>query len=423
MPSGLDLDHAVRVAADVLRTYLTAYLEDHPDAGLQLTGGQDSRLLLSAVPPARRRGLRVVTLGAAGEPDVDIAADLAARYGMRHELLSLTGLEEVHPAEAWSLCLDAARRLDFSADPVAHAVLTWAEARSEPGPRISGLGGEVSRGFYYLGLAHVRARVGQEGAPPRRVADVRQRGGPPRPCTQRSDRGPGSAPPRRSFAPSPRAAGRGWRRPTTCTSTTGCNGGAGVTETAVCLDRQVVNPMLDDRFIAIATALDPLDKRSSRFLGRLQLALDDELGSIPMDGRPAPAAYAHRSARNSARQTAATVAKARGKVLQRLRGETRPPAGGEVLAAKVVEHWRAEPSVLERLGLGIFADPWLGSVTARDAPLRPSSRIALAVDLVAALRRGTPTRSRVSGTTVPSSYRLSLHTFPGADASKLVTGP
>ena len=124
---------------------------------------------------------------------------------------------------------------------------------------------------------------------------------------------------------------------------------AGVTETAVCLDREVVNPMLDDRFISIATALDPLDKRNSRFLSRLQLELDAELGSLPLDGRPAPAAYAHRSVRNSARQTAATVGKARSKVLQRLRRETRPPAGGEILADKVVAHWRDDPGALEPL--------------------------------------------------------------------------
>ena len=37
------------------------------------------------------------------------------------------------------------------ADPLAHAALAMAEARAQPGVRISGLGGEVARGFYYFG--------------------------------------------------------------------------------------------------------------------------------------------------------------------------------------------------------------------------------------------------------------------------------
>ena len=41
---------------------------------------------------------------------------------------------------------------------------------------------------------------------------------------------------------------------------------AGVTDTAVCLDRSVVNPMLDDRFIAIARGMAPESKRGSLFL-------------------------------------------------------------------------------------------------------------------------------------------------------------
>ena len=267
-----------------------------------------------------------MTLGAPGEPDVDIAADLAARYGMRHELLSLTGLEELHPAEAWSLCLDAARRLDFSADPVAHAVLTWAEARSEPGPRISGLGGEVSRGFYYLGLP-TYAPVSAKRA--RRLAEWRMFVNEAVPAEALH---PAFGPWARERATQEvvhalTESGRPWMAATDHLYLHHrMQRWAGVTETAVCLDRQVVNPMLDDRFIAIATALDPLDKRSSRFLGRLQLALDDELGSIPMEAARAGGVRPPLGA-NSARQTAATVAKARGKVLQRLRGETgHPPA-------------------------------------------------------------------------------------------------
>ena len=224
----LELDRAVRTAAELLRTYLTAYLEDHPDAGLQLTGGQDSRLLLSAIPEAQRRGLRVVTLGVSGDPDVDIAAELAARYGMRHEILSLSGLEDLDPAAAYELCLDAARRLDYTADPLAHAALTYAEARSEPGPRISGLGGEVARGFYYLGPPTDGARLGATSPAARAVADVRQRGragGGARPVV----RGLGARLRHRTrwCGSSPRPDDPGWRRRTTSTSATGCSGGAG----------------------------------------------------------------------------------------------------------------------------------------------------------------------------------------------------
>ena len=161
----------------------------------------------------------------------------------------------------------------------------------------------------------------------------------------------------------------------------------GVTETAVCLDREVVNPMLDDRFISIATALDPLDKRNSRFLSRLQLELDAELGAVPLDGRPPPAAYAHRSMKNSAQQTASTLQKARRKVQQRLRRETRPPAGGEVLASKVLAHWRDNPATLEPLGsLGVFRATWLEAlVTGEETP--PSSAVALVVNLMGAVDR------------------------------------
>ena len=380
----LELDEAVRAAARILRTYVTAYLEDHPEAGLQLTGGQDSRLLLSAIPRAQRPGLRVITLGLPGNPDMEIAGELAARYGMRHELLALSGLETLGPAEAYHLCLDAARRLDYSADPLAHAALSFAEAGSEPGPRISGLGGEVARGFYYLGrptsapvssrrarrLAHWRMFV-NEGVPvdvlapsfgdwardfaTREVARV---------LTE-------SELPWMSATDHLYLAHRMQRW-------------GGVTETAVCLDRQVVNPMLDDRFISIANALEPRDKRNSRFLSRLQLELDDELGSVPLDGRPPPAAFAHRSIRNSARLTGATAGRAGRKVQQRLRGETRPPAGGEVLAAKVLEYLRANPGDLEMLdALHVFSSGWLEALAA-DSETPPTSAVALMVNLIAA---------------------------------------
>jgi asparagine synthase (glutamine-hydrolysing) len=160
---------------------------------------------------------------------------------------------------------------------------------------------------------------------------------------------------------------------------------AGVVETAVAMDRHVVNPMLDDRFISIAECLDPRDKRNSRFLSRLQLELDPELGSYPLEGRPPPLAYAHHSLRSSAQLTASTLRKLRGKAVQRLRRESRPPAGGELLAQKVVAHWREHPSLLEPVaGRDVFDAVWLDAmVDGRHEP--PPSAVALLVNLLAAL--------------------------------------
>jgi asparagine synthase (glutamine-hydrolysing) len=359
-PPARDLDRSVAMAADMLRRYLNGFLDDHPDAVLQLTGGQDSRLLLSAVPVARRRGLRVLTLGLPGNPDVVIAGELARRHGMRHEVLTLDGIDALSPDEADLRCVEAARRLDCMADPLAHAALTFAESRAEPGARLSGLGGEVARGFYYLGPATsapvTRKRV-------ERLTRWRM-------FANESVAGdavdPEFAAWARDFATGEVhalsvATGRDWMSATDeLYLWQRMQRWAGVTETAVCFSRVISNPMLDDRFISIARSLSPRDKRNSMFLSRLQVALDRGLADVPLDGRPAPAAYATRSVGNSARQGASTMAKAAKKIRQRALRENRAPAGGDILAHKVVEHWRANPALLDPArSAGIFRDAWL----------------------------------------------------------------
>ena len=59
-------------------------------------------------------------------------------------------LGDVGPARARHLAEVASRRLDAATDPLAFAVLQEAEAGLAEVPRLSGLGGEVVRGFYYL---------------------------------------------------------------------------------------------------------------------------------------------------------------------------------------------------------------------------------------------------------------------------------
>ena len=324
----LTLAQAVAQARDLLRGYLAAYLDDHPDAVLQLTGGQDSRLLLSAIEPRRRRGLRVMTLGVPGNPDVDIAAELARRYSMDHEIIDLAGLDELDPEHAYERAVRSAQILEASADPLAYAGLDFAEARALPGPRISGLGGEVARGFYYLGRG---ATAPVTAGRARRLADWRM--------FANEAVEPGALD--RDFEPWARdvsheavlrsltASGQSWFAATDALYLDHrMQRWAGATETPVAGHRRIVNPMLDDRFITIARSLTPQDKRGSRFLARLQVALDEERPPFPStDGRlPRPTRRRGWSARSASRGRRRTRRSAR-PANDWAGGVVRPPAG------------------------------------------------------------------------------------------------
>jgi asparagine synthase (glutamine-hydrolysing) len=277
--------------------------------------------------------------------------------------------------------MEAAQRLDCMADPLALAALTYAEARAEPGARISGLGGEVARGFYYFGLARAAPVTRQRVE---RLARWRMFVNE---SVSADALDPGFASWARKFSVDElfalsAASGRDWMSATDdFYLDQRMQRWAGVTETAVCFDRVVTNPMLDDRFIEIARGLAPRDKRNSIFLSRLQLALDDDLARIPLDGRPAPIAYAHTSIANSTRQVVATAGKAAKKARQRAMRTNRPPAGGEILARKVVEHWRANPALLDSVRhTGFFRDAWVDEVLAGDVHPHPSA-VALMTNL------------------------------------------
>lgn len=364
-PAPMELDEAVDAAASVLRAHLAAYVGDHPDATLQLTGGQDSRILLSAVPTAQRTGLRAMTLRVPGSPDADIAAAIAARSGLRHHVEELEDLAAMTPPDAWAACLDASRRLEGMADPVALAGLTLAERSFDQGHRIAGLGGEVARGFYYLGNPRdttvSRAKVARLTAW-RMFANEAIDPAALRPALRDGARDGAIGRIHALMA----STGKEWLAATDDFYLyQRMQRWAGVTDTAVCLDRSVVNPMLDDRFISIAQAMAPQAKRGSRFLGRLQMALDPGLGRMPLDGRPPPAAYADPGLLNRARAAETLARKALRKARQRLGHTTRPPAGGAVLAAKVVEHWRHEPELLRAaLAHDVLDEAWVEQVVA-----------------------------------------------------------
>jgi asparagine synthase (glutamine-hydrolysing) len=380
----VSLDEATNRAAGVLRSFLERYLDENPDPTLQLTGGQDSRLVLSAIPAARRKGLKVMTMGLPGTADVDTAASLAARCGMQHTVHGLDGLDLLSPADSFARACEAAARLDCMADPIAKAATLWAEEHFTQGARLSGLGGEIARGFYYTGVVRdtpvTRART-------KRLARWRMFANE---AVQTAALDPGFVAEAQpvSLGMVHRAlteTGLEWYRATDALYLNHrMQRWAGLSESAVCFDRQIVNPMLDDRFRIIAQGLVPRDKARGQFLARLQVTLDPELASLPLDNRPAPAVLARPGVVGRVRHQAATTTRLARKVKQRVSGSRRPPQGGAVLANKITQHLRAEPEALDRLrGRGVVNDEWLDGVASGTATADPAT-LAFLLNLLVA---------------------------------------
>lgn len=385
--AALSLDEAVRAAAGLLRVSLAALLDEYPDAVLQLTGGQDSRILLSAIPVARRRGVRAMTLRVPGGGDVAVATELAARYGLRHEVRDLSGLDSLDPADAWGMTRAAAFRLDGMSDPIALAALTVAERSFEQGVRISGLGGEIARGFYYVG--RVRDRPVTRAAAEQLAKWRMFVNEAVEPSMLRLDFAEWARETANSAVYTALAdSGNEWFRATDeLYLRHRMQRWAGVTDTAVAYQRKVINPMLDPQFLSIASRLTPYDKANSRFLARLQMELDPDLGRIPLEGRPAPIVYAYPNLWRTATLAASTGRRLAKKAIQRISRGSRPPAGGTVMAAKVVAHWRQEPSILSGAPLRDFVGAqWLDQLMDGRIQPRPSS-VALIANLVAATTR------------------------------------
>jgi asparagine synthase (glutamine-hydrolysing) len=375
------LDDAVEEMATILCQWETAYLEDHPDAMLQLTGGHDSRILLAAIPEKLRGGMRALTLGDPRSPDVVIAAQLAKRFGMVHQIHRLDEQRQPTPAEAHALALSAARALECEASPLALAPLLLAEAQLEQGHRLAGLGGEVARGFYYAGqpahattsphLVERLARwrlfsneaVESDALDPAFLDEARES----TLATLQGLFGPGD-----------------WLRATDDFYLMHrMHRWAGVHGTVAAVRRHYINPMFDRRFIELALAVAPGDKRDSMLLGRLMRRLDPELARIPLDSGLVPARLATRSVFTRLSTGTVTARKMVRKVHQRVTRGRRAQLGAAEAAALVLAHWRAEPQACRPLyELPMLRADWLDGVLAGTTAAQPTT-VAFLVNVLA----------------------------------------
>lgn len=132
-----------------LRDVVTALADAFPEAEIDLSGGWDTRLLLSALPADRRARHRALTLGHEGTPDVVVAQSIAKRFGMAHRILNPVEITGVDPDDFFAALAEVAVLDQFSLNP-ADRVLFHLLNRQEAGTtRFNGQNGEIVRGFYY----------------------------------------------------------------------------------------------------------------------------------------------------------------------------------------------------------------------------------------------------------------------------------
>lgn len=382
-PGAMRLQDGIDRAASVLREVLDRYLEDTPAPVLQLTGGQDSRIVLSAIPPARRRGITVMTLSVPGAEDVRIAGLIAGRYGMPHLVRGLSDIALLSSEEWFRRVLAAAVWHDCMADPLARAITGWAEESFPQGERLSGLGGEIARGFYYTGWVRPTpiSREKSEALAKWRMLANDAVDSDALAVGHREDA-------QRIAIDQIHAAlvdaGPEWFSATDDLYLHRMHRWAGLSESAVTFSRTLVNPMLDHRFIEVARNLSPAVKHRAYFLGRLQMALDEDLAGLPLDGRPPPRVFASPGPIGLARIGALRLRKLARKTRQRLTGSHRPPPGTTILAAKLTEHFRANPGVLEPAReTGFLDESWMDGIVGGRVEPSPAS-LALLMNLLAA---------------------------------------
>ncbi|WP_433083958.1 hypothetical protein ACQP1P_06180 [Dactylosporangium sp. CA-052675] len=380
------VETAVEEMAGLLEDFQTAYLGDHPATVLQLTGGQDTRVLLCAVPAKLRPGLRALTVDVHGGSDARHAARLSELCGLDHQIYWLDDQPPVTPADAWRLALEASAALDCMASPLALAPLLLAESNLEQGHRLSGLGGETCRGFYYFGqprgattsqalvakLANWRLYANEAVLPQALEPDFAARA-----QTDALEL---------IWAGFEGTSSEWLRAIDQFYLFQRMQRWAGAHGSVAATNRFFINPMFDRRFVQLAHAVSPEDKRGGRLTGQLIERLDPKLAAVPLDSGLIPAKLGQGGIGTRAAAARVTAGRLARKIRQRVRGGSKAQLGAGEWAALVVDHWRADPGAVAPLrGNGIVRESWLDETLSGTAAV-PAATVAFLTNLIVAAR-------------------------------------
>lgn len=391
--------------AEVLRAILGRILDAADDPCLELSGGLDSRLVLAAVPRARRAGMRALTVGDPAGTDARIASAIAAAHGLRHERVSVLGLDRWSGRAALEAAARAARAAELAANPIPRSVLDFQNDQVPSGDRVSGQNGEYARGFYYAGQ-----REAPRPSPERVERLLRWR----LLLHERVDAGlltrefeaAALERTRRKVEEFFAARETSWLRATDeYYLRVRMHGWVGNTYSAQADARRIFCPFFDPAFLDWARRVPPAWRRGSAILAAVLAELDPDLARLPLDSGRTPAQIARGGLGTRAWRWRGTVRKLGAKALQRLWSTTASPGGAE----RAFRRHRERPEPLGELfprafSLGIV-EPSLAGRSLGEAGLRWTSYGFLWNLETAA--GGDPTRGSAREERAPSAPRRS----------------
>ena len=355
---------AVDAGARALRAAVGSLAAAHAPIGISLSGGLDSRLVLAALPPERRSALQVLCIDAPGSGNAPVVRRLAALCGLAPTFVDTSAFPRQRAAV---LARGAARRRDYSANPLSTAVLDWAESALPGTPRLHGQNGEFARGFYY------GEQSARDGVTPERVA-----------AFMLGRRVSGRRVALQVLAPAYRELGeealrnevQAWLVATGLSWLDALDefylcqrmaGWVGIELGRTSMRRIDLSPFFDPRFLAFARRAAPDDKRGSRLLAAVLEALDRALAALPLDWGQSPAAL-WRGVPAMPRDTAPPFATRTPR--QGPRGAPAVPVGADLVRAQLLQEADvAGLSLARAAALPLFEASALAGAMRVDSPL------------------------------------------------------
>jgi asparagine synthase (glutamine-hydrolysing) len=383
---------AVDAGVAVLRGIVGEMVDAHPDCTLELSAGLDSRTVLAAVAPERRRGLRAFTLSSPGSVEEDVAAQLAALSGLDHHVVTREALYAETADQLAARAEIAAQQRDCYANPLAVAALDYAEDSLPQSPRLNGQAAEFAQGRFYPAIpgralerlpARGRFAAWQLDLVARTRFFVNHR------VEAELFRGNFLADAERAFLADVRDVGSGASNLARATEAVyhelRVRGWVSAEYGTSSLRRHVLAPFFHPRYLAWARAVRPHLKQGASVFAEMLARLDPELAAVPINGGLTAFEIARTDPAMRARKTGRTVQKLGRKVAQKAQRREKSPVSARDLAPAVLESWAARPGALDALAAVDALDQRVLEDLSSGRRTSTSGTVALLVNLRSAL--------------------------------------